>query len=256
MNLLIVIFYLAYAGTIDRPNDGSCPKLQLERNDARANAWEKSVQKYKKKRIDVTEAEQLSLKELYRDIGNAYTNRQIEAMAQAMACVSNRIDFIQDDLFFELNTGILRLFGGRFFDSGRSCHFASTAEFERFVELHTKTALFLGDCYCRRNDYDSGMMVWIEYQTFIALRKFVDQFHREGKTDFEQVAQKSLDKWIEHIESDQGFIRRNAHYQMDMSWPLIELGKITREGARRGALSGVDILIKHGYTPKWLDEFK
>ena len=256
MNLLILIFYLAYTGALDRPNDASYPKLQLERNDARAIAWEKSVQKYKKKRIDVAEAEQLSLRALYRDIGNAYTNRQIEAMAQAMACVSNRIDFIQDGLFFELNTDILRLFGDRFFDSGRSCQFASTAEFERFAELNTKMALFLGDCYCRRNDYDTRMMVWIEYQTFIALKQFVDQFHSEEKTDFEQVAQKSLDKWIEHIESDQGFVRKNAHYQMDMSWPLIELGKITREGARSGALSGVEMLIKHGYTPKWLDEFK
>ena len=53
MNLLIVIFYLAYAGALDRPNDCSYPKLQLERNDARAIGWEKSVQKYKKKRIDV-----------------------------------------------------------------------------------------------------------------------------------------------------------------------------------------------------------
>ena len=132
-----------------------------------------------------------------------------------MACVSNRIDFIQDGLFFELNTDLRRLFGDRFFDSGRSCQFASTAEFERFAELDTKMGLLLGDCYCRRNEYDTRMMVWIEYH-----------------------------------------IRRNAHYQMDMSWPLIELGKITREGARRGALSGVDILIKHGYTPKWLDEFK
>ena len=43
---------------------------------------------------------------------------------------------------------------------------------------------------------------------------------------------------------------------MDMSWPAIELGKITREEARRGALTGANTLIKLGYTPKWLDEIK
>ena len=117
-------------------------------------------------------------------------------------------------------------------------------------------ALFLGNYSCKRNDYGFVQTAWIEYGTFEVLKRYVDQFHDEGKKDFEAIAQKYLDNWILHIESDQGFIRRNAHYQMDMSWPAIELGKITREDARRGALTGANTLIKLGYTPKWLDEFK
>ena len=50
----------------------------------------KKFEKYLPKHIDIDEAEQLALKSMFRDIENAYTNYQIEAMSQAMANVSNR----------------------------------------------------------------------------------------------------------------------------------------------------------------------
>lgn len=253
---LLVILYLAYAHLVHPHEARHHYPLQLERTDERVIAWGKSVQKYEKKRIDVGETEQQSLHAIYHDIQVAYTNNQVEAMTRAMACVSNRVDNIPDALYRELTGGIEDLFCMQF----RACKprsvFDSLADFENFVALHTKMALFLGNYSCKRNDYGFVQTAWIEYGTFEVLKRYVDQFHDEGKKDFEAIAQKYLDNWILHIESDQGFIRRNAHYQMDMSWPAIELGKITREDARRGALTGANTLIKLGYTPKWLDEFK
>ena len=255
MNLLIIL-YFACQSLLSPPEGSRHHAWGLNRTDARVIAWEKSVQKYEKKRIEIGEAEQQALRAIYRDIQVAYTNNQVEAMMQAMACVSNRVDNIPNVLYRELSGGIEDLFCMQF----RACKprsvFDSLADFDNFVALHTKMALFLGNYSCKRNDYGFVQTAWIEYGTFEVLKRYVDQFHDEGKKDFEAIAQKYLDNWILHIESDQGFIRRNAHYQMDMSWPAIELGKITREDARRGALTGANTLIKLGYTPKWLDEIK
>ena len=86
--------------------------------------------------------------------------------------------------------------------------------------------------------------------------RYVDNFRNEERDDMRAVAQKYLDKWIAHIESPNGFIRRYAHWNLEMSWPRIELGKITPEQARQGSLGCATPLIRLGYTPKWLDEFK
>ena len=252
---LLVILYLAYSHFVLPHEARHHYPLQLERTDERVIAWEKSVQKYEKKRIEIVEAEQQSLRAIYHDIQVAYTNNQVEAMTRAMACVSNRVDNIPDAVYRELAGGIEDLFCMQFRACKPRSAFDSLADFENFVALHTKMALFLGNYSCKRNDYGFVQTAWLEYGTFEVLKRYVDQFHDEGKKDFEAIAQKYLDNWIEHIESDQGFIRRHAHFNMDMSRIAVQVGWISLSGARGGALSGAVPLIKLGYTPKWLDEF-
>ena len=254
---LLIILYLACQNLLS-PSEGSRHHAWgLDRTDARVIAWEKSVQKYEKKRIDIDAAEKESLKVTFREIENAYTNYQVEVMAKAMANVSNRVDRVQDQLFMDLHWGMKHFLADYFIHRrGRCRQFRTPTDFKRYLAAHTQAVLFMGECYCRRNEYYYGELPWMESGAFGALKEYVDQFHNEGKKDFEAIAQKYLDTWILHIESDQGFIRRHAHYQMDMSWPGIELGKITRKDARRGALTGANTLIKLCYTPKWLDEFK
>jgi len=96
---LLVILYLAYTHLVHPLETRQHYPLQLDRTDERVIAWEKSVQKYEKKRIEIGEAEQQSLRAIYSDIQVAYTNNQVEAMTRAMACVSNRVDCIQDALY-------------------------------------------------------------------------------------------------------------------------------------------------------------
>ena len=255
---LLIILYFVCLNLLPRPQENR-PKVNwgLDRNDVRVIAWEKSVQKYERKRIDIDAAEQASLKGTFRDIENAYTNYQVEVMAKAMANVSNRIDRVQDQLFMDLHWGMRHFLADYFIHRrGRCRQFGTPADFRRYLAAHTQAVLFMGEWYCRRNEYYNGGLPWMESGVFGALKEYVDQFRNEGKKDFEAIAQKYLDNWIAHIESDQGFIRRYAHCQMDTGWPAIKLGKITREEARRGALTGVNTLIKLGYTPKWLEEFK
>jgi len=252
---LLIILYLAYAHLVHPLETRQHYPLQLDRTDERVIAWEKSVQKYKKKRVEIDETEQQALRVVYHDIQVAYTNNQVEAMTRAMACVSNRVDCIQDALYQEL-TGCMKDFCFvQFLACKPRSDFISSSDFECFVALHTKMALFLGDCDCKRNNYDFFQTAWIEYSIFEVLKKYVERFHNEGKKDFEVIAQKYLDNWIVHIESDLGFIRRYAHFDMDRSRLAVQVGWISLSGARGGAFSGVAPLIKRGYTPKWVDEF-
>ena len=222
---LLVILYLAYAHLVHPLETRQHYPLQLDRTDERVIAWEKSVQKYEKKRIEIGEAEQQALRAIYRDIQVAYTNNQVEAMMQAMACVSNRVDNIPNALYRELSGGIEDLFCMQF----RACKprsvFDSLADFDNFVALHTKMALFLGNYSCKRNDYGFVQTAWIEYGTFEVLKRYVDQFHDEGKKDFEAIAQKYLDNWILHIESDQGFIRRMPIIKWTCPGQRLSLGR-------------------------------
>ena len=214
---LLIILYLVFAHQSSPQGERCHYPLQLERTDERVIAWEKTIQKYEKKRIEIGEAEQQALRAIYRDIQVAYTNNQVEAMTRAMACVSNRVDNIPDALYRELAGGIEDLFCMQFRACKPRSAFDSLADFENFVALHTKMALFLGNYSCKRNDYGFVQTAWLEYGTFEVLKRYVDRFHDEGKDDFEAIAQKYLDKWIAHIESDSGFIRRHAHFSMDMS---------------------------------------
>ena len=253
---LLIILYLFYVNLLSPSENHHKVGWGLDRNDARVIAWEKSIQKYEKKRVEISEAERQALRAIYRDIQVAYTNNQVEAMKQAMACVSNRVDYIHDSLYRELAGGIEDLFWVRFLAANRQKDFDSPVEFARFLDLHTRMAFFLGDCHCRRNNYGQAPIQWIEYSTFEGLKRYVDSFRNEERDDLRDVAQKYLDKWIAHIESPNGFIRRYAHWNLEMSWPGIELGKITPEQARQSSLGCATPLIRLGYTPKWLEEFK
>ena len=252
---LLIILYLVFAHQSSPQGERCHYPLQLERTDERVIAWEKTIQKYEKKRIEIGEAEQQALRAIYRDIQVAYTNNQVEAMTRAMACVSNRVDNIPDALYRELAGGIEDLFCMQFRACKPRSAFDSLADFENFVALHTKMALFLGNYSCKRNDYGFVQTAWLEYGTFEVLKRYVDRFHDEGKDDFEAIAQKYLDKWIAHIESDSGFIRRHAHFSMDMSRIAVQVGWISLPHARLGAFTGVVPLAKQGYMPKWVDEF-
>ncbi|MBO7688754.1 MAG: hypothetical protein J6V72_20410, partial [Kiritimatiellae bacterium] len=122
---------------------------------------------------------------------------------------------------------------------------------------HTRAALFMGECYCRRNDYCDSLLEWIEIETFRTLKALVERFRKDRRRDFEAIAQQFLDMWVAHIESSQGFVRRYAHYILENDLSLIEVGRRgTREEIITRARKSADALIRRGYTPKWLEEFK
>ena len=262
MNILILIAYIAYVGAFGHTNDQTCaadePRVyQLIPPEETKRARREFEAKYNMTRIDVDEAERLALKTVFQNIENAYTNYQIAAISDAMANVSNRIDRVQNQLFRDLHSGLFHFFMEYFIHGTRRRKFDTSADFERFLVVHMKMAIFLGECYCRRSDYFDAIPMLIEANAFNVLKTCIDRFHKEGRREFEEIAQKSLDMWITHIESEQGFTRRYAHWIYDDTVSLIGIGRgRTRERAISGARGSAELLIRYGYTPKWLDEFK
>ncbi len=256
MKLLILIACIAYLG-ISEGVQGHPRVNQLNPSEATVRARQEFNQKYDRTRIDIGEAEQLSLKSLFREIENAYKNYQPAAMARAMANVSNRIDHVQGQLFIDLHWGMMSFFADNFIHGAVRRQSATSIDFETFLATHTRAALFMGECYCRRNDYSDSLLEWIEIETFRTLKALVEKFRKDGRRDFEAIAQKFLDMWVAHIESRQGFVRRYAHYLLENDLSLIEVGRRgTREEIINRARKSADALIRRGYTPKWLDEFK
>lgn len=254
MELLILIAYMIYAGGLPPLGDSHSRAGWLERDNARASVWERPVQTYERRRINVSENEKKALCEIFRNIENAYSNNNAELMARALACVSNQVDNLQDELYFKLTNGLDGILYRRFLGGGQLHQFSSPAEFEHFARLHTRMALFLGENHFRRNLYN-GKVQWIEYRTLEVLKQYLRFFRDGGKNDFAIAAQRLLGEWTEHIESNEGFIRRCAYYDVDETRPLIQQGKLTPEQVRFGEFMTVCHLIKCGYTPKWLDEF-
>ncbi len=254
MNLLILIAYMVHAGGLSPLGKSHSRAGWLGLDNASARVWERPVQTYERRRIDVGESEKIALGEIFRDIENAYSNSNAVTMARAMSSVSNRVDNMQDELYIKLSNGLVGLFNERFLGGGQLHQFSSPAEFEHFARLHMGMALFLGGHHCRRNEYD-GRPRWIEYRTFEVLKQYESFFRDDGKNDFAIVARRLLDEWAEHIESDEGFIRRCAYYDVDATRPLIQQGKLTPGEVRFSVFMTVCHVIKCGYTPKWLDEF-
>ena len=256
MKLLILIACIAYVG-ISEGVQGRPRVNQLNPSEATVRARREFNQKYDRTRIDIGDAEQLALKSLFRDIENAYKNYQPAAMERAMANVSNRIDHVQGQLFIDLHWSMMSFFADNFIHGAVRRQSATSIDFETFLATHTRAALFMGECYCRRNDYSDSLSEWIEIETFRTLKALVERFRKDGRRDFEAIAQKFLDMWVAHIESRQGFVRRYAHYLLENDLSLIEVGRRgTREEIINRARKSADALIRRGYTPKWLDEFK
>lgn len=191
------------------------------------------------------DADYLALKPIYPDIENAYTNNQADALAQAVARVSSYLGRDYGRPFLDLDEVLLRLFRENFVGQKSPRRFDTLEDFERFVSVNVEMALFLCSCEFRDGTIVTFWMSDLECQTFKVLSDYVDKFHAEGKRDFEEVARKYMDAWIAHIESSQSFVRKMAYYW----W------KNSPQHAHEIHF-GIDYLIKLGYTPKWLDEFK
>ena len=187
----------------------------------------------------------LTREKTYPEIEEAYTNNQVVAMKRAMTRVSNRHGSDYRRPFLKMDEHLIKLFKRNFIESGKIKQFDSLEACTRFMLANVEMALFLCGCEYKRGtggvDFEMGE---VECGTYMALRKYAEEFHNEGKSDFEAVVQKCLDTWIAHIDSNQAFLRGLTFYY-----------KAYNPGIRDGLPPAVNKLISNGCTPKWVDEF-
>lgn len=208
--------------------------------------------------VGVSDSEKKRMTGIYRDIAQAYANRDIMAMRIAML----KLPAVNDHLTWEirppLESPLTVAFDDAFRLARKPSEFDSTTQFEKFVNASTEVALFLGGVYARRKSFDFASSY--ETLTFERLKQYKEKFDTEGKFEFSDVAAKELEFWTAWIESPKGFTHQFADYVLRSSTEYAGIVKpelaMSRAKALETARKTAEAMLKPtGLTPAWLSEF-
>jgi len=136
--------------------------------------------------------------------------------------------------------------------------FASRDEFARYLDIQYDLLMFLGELDIERRNFETvSAPECLAYKKICA---YCEHFHSSSDRDWCGVAEEYRTRLISHIESSSGFTRQSAVYQMRLNTEYAEAlspGKgLSREKALKLGRMIAEGLVRSGYTPKWLDEFK
>ena len=195
---------------------------------------------------------------IYRDIAQAYTNRDIMAMRIAMLKMPSVNDHLTWQIRPPIESPLTVVFDKAFRFASKLSDFDSPVQFERFVKANTEVALFLGGVYARRKSFDFASSY--ETLTFLRLRQYKEKFEKEGKVELRNVAAKEIAFWTAWIESREGFTRQYANHEFRLNTDYAKIVKPERamsrdDAARRSYSLAAAMLKPTGYTPAWLSEY-
>ena len=195
---------------------------------------------------------------IYRDIAQAYTNRDIMAMRIAMLKMPSVNDHLTWQIRPPIESPLTVVFDKAFRFAPKLSDFDSPVQFERFVKANTEVSLFLGGVYARRKSFDFASSY--ETLTFLRLRQYKEKFEKEGKVELKNVAVKEIAFWTAWIESREGFTRQYANHEFRLNTDYAKIVKpecaLPREKALLSARKNAEAMLKPtGLTPAWLSEF-
>ena len=208
--------------------------------------------------VGVSEAEQERLTGIYRDIAQAYTNRDIMAMRIAMLKLPPVNDHLTWPFSPKIEAPLSGVFNDMFLRRTSLLDFDSPTQFREFIKANTEVALFFGGVYARRKSFDYAE--YYETMTFMRLKQYKEKFAKEGKDELRDIAAKELEFWTAWVESPHGFTRQQARWEFRVCTEYVKILKperaMTREEAAKHAYCLVKAMFKKtGYTPTWLSEY-
>ena len=208
--------------------------------------------------VGVSDDEKEKIIGIYRDIAQAYTNRDIMAMRIAMLKMPPVNDHLAWQITPPIESPLTEVFDKSFRLSPNLYSFDSLVQFERFVKANTEVALFLGGVYARRKSF--GFASSYETLTLVRLKQNEERFAKEGKEDLRNVAAKEIAFWTAWIESGEGFTRQYADHEFRLNTDYAKIVKPERvmsrdEAARQSYGLAAAMLKPTGYTPAWLSEY-
>ena len=207
----------------------------------------------------IPEDEKARIVGIYKEVVQAYANRDAVAMHMAML----KLPHVNNQQTWQWGPDVDRSFNTAFkrafLFSGKLSDFDSAKQFVEYVELNIAAAIFLGNAYARQRSFEFSANV--ECNTLQRLKQYEAKFDKEGKTELKAIASKALSFWIDWIESPNGFTRQFAHWLVFANFEYARLVKpelaLTREKAMEGAYKCAKLFLsKSGYTPSWLSEFQ
>jgi len=227
--------------------------LQLEEERVRAVNVE-----FRAGLVGVSDSEKETMIGIYRDIAQAYTNRDIMAMRIAMLKLPEVNDHLTWQIRPPIESPLTVVFDKAFRLAPKLSEFDSPAQFERFVKANTEVALFLGGVYARRKRFDIASSY--ETLTFERLKQYEERFAKEGNDELRNIAAKEIAFWTAWIESREGFTRQYANHEFRLNTDYAKIVKperaMSRDDAARQSYGLAAAMLKPtGYTPDWLSEF-
>ena len=208
--------------------------------------------------VGVSDREKEMMISIYRDIADAYTNRDIMEMRIAILKMPPVNDHLSWQIRPPIESPLTVVFDKEFRLAPKLSDFDSPVQFERFVKANTEVALFLGGVYARRKRFDFAASY--ETLTLERLKQYEERFIKEGKAEFRNVTAREIAFWTAWIESREGFTRQYADHEFKLNTEYAKIVKperaMSRDDAARQSYGLAASLFKPtGYTPAWLSEY-
>ena len=230
--------------------------MEEERNQA-------VIAEYTRDWRSLPEDEKTRIVGIYKEIAQAYANRDAVAMSMSMLKlpqINGQINGLQTWQWGpDVDGSFDAAFKKTFFLAEKLTDFDSPEQFAEYVKLNLAAAIFRGNAYARQKSFEFSAHV--ECNTLRRLKQYEAKFDKEGKTELKAIATKALSYWIAWIESPNGFTRQYAHWLIFANFEYARLVKpelaLTREKAMNLAYNYAKIFLsKSGYTPSWLSELQ
>lgn len=217
--------------------------------------------------VVLSPARKAELKTICAGIAKSYSNDQVEVLYEWRTRLPEMLESLgKNDLreirrpiaaiiYNELHLNVNKILRKEPLDE----EFGGEEEFVRHANALVAIAFIDGDVSLRRGDL--GRIDDLEPWVFFRLKSYRDSFKEQGRSNLERAADLILAKWIDQIESEDGYTRTILRDRIanNRKWGdvLMSQSGLTWEEVAQGAVSQtVHILKTVGYTPKWLDEFK
>ncbi len=213
------------------------------------------------------------LKAFFVQVTDAYTNRNYEIVRKQIANVPETLYDVTRQVYQDAINPFCTVFmdevlwkSGGFLESLPLPVFENAQELSTYLRVNTDVALFLGRTFIKRKEWIHPLD-FLESAALMQLGRYRRMYLHEGKSDHVEVVDRFTHEWQQHIESEDGFTRQYMWHVVDryvyerehreISWKRHRLDTwLSKEQIFRIARSEAEGLIKHGYTPKWIDEFK
>lgn len=218
--------------------------------------------------VALDSAQKAELKGIYAVIVQAYSNRQVEVLREWRRKLPGRVELVSqhdlDDAECRFSTilynEVIPELGRKKDSPAILAAYGSVGDFEQAVGTMLAFAGIYGDVRLQRKEL-GGRFDDLEALVVYRLVSYRDCFRDAGRTDMEKAAERFLAEWIDQIESENGYTRTRlaesiAHYRVYGDHVMREYAQTWEEVSQNAVRQFTYRLIRAGYTPKWLDEFK
>ena len=207
--------------------------------------------------VDVGNKE--GLKAIFDSVVVAYSNLQGDVMRELEAELPEKVEHLTDMDYQYAERTFFRLLYDEIVSANAPLRsFSSAKEFEARVWTDFAAIRLYGAIIKKRKDYNQ-FFHWIEAKELKRLRGYREKFASEGNAACADAADKSIQNWIDRIESPQGFTYTMALYYLERGRMLVpspseELAPDWERIRQRAVAQGAEPLVAIGYMPKWLNE--